>query len=150
MKYIHNKIMWKEFVAGVVLASLILTPWSSLFNSDPYKDVEVTNVEVTDELILITANFTKTECAFKRLEVFGTDFGETYNLAWQNQPSPDEVDNGKEHDRVKGQQTLKIQVTTQKRAFDTIEIRTRHDCNGTIADKTFALIDMENGTRGKG
>ena len=142
MKIIVDRVRWREFVMGLTLGAVFLLPWAHLFGSTPYTNVEVTQVEVIGTEVLVTSNFTKTECTFKRLEVFGTDFGETYNLGWSNQPVSDEADKGTTYDRSAGPQTLRISVETGGRTFDTIEIRTRHDCNGTTTDKVFATLNL--------
>ena len=146
MKYVHSKIMWKEFIAGVLLATLILLPWSSLLDDEPYKDVIITEVERTDEGYVVHANFLKTNCAFKRLEVFGINTGVPIYLKWSaldGSPSTD-------YDRSIGKQYLIILVITADKDYDTLEIRTRHNCNGKTVDKVFATIDVENKTHGKG
>ena len=142
MKIIVDSVRWREFMMGITLGMLFLLPWSSFFGSAPYTNVEVTQVEVIGTEVLVTSNFTKSECTFKRLEVFGTDFGETYNLGWSNQPVPGEADKGTTYDRAVGHQTLRISVETGGRAFDTIEIRTRHDCSGSTVDKVFTTINL--------
>ena len=146
MKYIHNKIMWKEFVAGVLLATLILLPWSSLLGNEPYKDVMITEVERTDEGYVVHANFLKTSCSFKRLEVFGINTGVPVYLTWSaldGSPSTG-------YDRSIGKQHMIILVITSDKDYDTLEIRTRHDCDGKAVDKVFATIDVENETHGEG
>ena len=146
MRYVHNKIMWKELVAGVLLATLILMPWSSLWKSDPYKDVMITEVERTGEGYVVHANFIKTDCTFKRLEVFGINTGVPIYLKWSaldGSPST-------EYDRSIGKQHLIILVITADVDYDTLEIRTRHDCDGVVVDKVFATIDVGNEVHGKG
>ena len=77
MKIIVDSVRWREFGMGMTIGMLFLLPWSSFFGSVPYTDVEITKVDVVGTEVLVTANFNKNECTFKRLEVFGTDFGET-------------------------------------------------------------------------
>lgn len=144
MKYVHNKIMWKEFVAGVLLATLILLPWSSLVGAEPYTNVEITEVERTDEGYVVHASFIKNECTFKRLEVFGINTGRPIYLKW----SPLDGSPSTDYDRSIGKQHLIILVITADVDYDTLEIRTRHDCDGEVVDKVFATIDVESELHG--
>ena len=102
----------------------------------PYKDVVVTEVERTDLGYVVHANFIKTECTFKRLEVFGSNTGVPVYLRWSSlDGSPTTV-----YDRSIGKQHLIVLVITAGADYDTLEIRTRHDCEGKLVDKTFATI----------
>ena len=102
----------------------------------PYKDVVVTEVERTDLGYVVHANFIKTECTFKRLEVFGSNTGVPVYLRWSSlDGSPTTV-----YDRSIGKQHMIILVITAGVDYDTLEIRTRHDCNGQLVDKVFATI----------
>lgn len=140
MRYVHKKIMWKEFAAGVLLAALILLPWSSLLGSEPYTNVEITELERTDEGYVVHANFIKNECTFKRLEVFGINTGVPVFLKWSSLDGSPST----EYDRSIGKQHLIILVITADVDYDTLEIRTRHDCDGVSVDKVFATIDVES------
>jgi len=105
----------------------------------PYSNVEILSVTEAPKVgYLVEAVFTKNECTFKRLEVFGNNTGVLTYLKWQ----PKDGSPSKNYDRSKGQQYLLIEVTTVPNSYDTIEIRTRHDCNGVIVDKVFAIIDL--------
>ena len=105
----------------------------------PYSNVKVISVtEVPEVGYLIAVHFTKNECGFKRLEVFGNNTGIRTYLKWL----PKDGSPSKTYDRSKGEQHLLIEVTTVPNSYDTIEIRTRHDCNGVNVDKIFALIDL--------
>lgn len=102
----------------------------------PYDNVVVESVEKTDSGYIVTANFTKAGCSFRRLEVFGVNTGVPIYLEWgplDGSPSTD-------YDRSIGRQHLKIQISSADWNFDTIEIRTRHDCDGVAVDKVFATI----------
>lgn len=72
-----KKVRWKEMVTGVVLGTVFMSPWSSLFEVRPYTDVQLVSVAKADTAVTITANFRKTDCSFQRLEVFGYDLGKT-------------------------------------------------------------------------
>lgn len=102
----------------------------------PYKDVVVTEVERTDDGYVVHASFIKTECTFKRLEVFGSNTGVPVYLRWSSlDGSPTTV-----YDRSIGKQHLIVLVITAGADYDTLEIRTRHDCDGQLVDKIFATI----------
>ena len=102
----------------------------------PYKDVVVTEVERTDDGYVVHASFIKTECTFKRLEVFGSNTGVPVYLRWSSlDGSPTTV-----YDRSIGKQHLIVLVITSGADYDTLEIRTRHDCGGKLVDKIFATI----------
>lgn len=141
-----KKVRYKEFLAGVALAVAFAFPWSSLLEVEPYTDVRVISVVPTEDGIFVTANFFKESCTFKRLEVFGTDLGQTYNLDWVNVETDPESDHGTTYDRVAGSQTLRILIKTKGAPFDTLEIRTRHSCDGTNTDRTFLKIEVPDVT----
>ena len=102
----------------------------------PYKGVVVTEVERTDDGYVVHASFIKTECTFKRLEVFGSNTGVPVYLRWSSlDGSPTTV-----YDRSIGKQHLIVLVITSGADYDTLEIRTRHDCDGQLVDKIFATI----------
>lgn len=136
-----KSIRYKEFFTGIFLASVIAYPWSSLFDIDPYTDVSTVSVVATEEGVEITANFFKKACTFKRLEVFGTDLGQTYNLDWVSITSSSESDHGSSHDRAIGEQTLRILIKTKGAPFDTFELRTRHVCDGVEVDRIFTKVE---------
>ena len=135
-----KKVRWKEMVTGVVLGTVFMSPWSSLFEVRPYTDVQLVSVAKTDTAVTITANFRKTDCSFQRLEVFGYDLGQTYALDWENVVVRDEVDRGFSYDRVEGGHTLRIKVKLPDTSYDKIEIRTRHLCDGAKIDKVFVTV----------
>jgi len=141
-----KKVRYKEFFAGVVLAVAFAFPWPSLLEVDPYTDVRVISVVPTEDGVVVTANFVKKSCTFKRLEAFGTDLGQTYNLDWVNVETNPESDHGTTYDRAVGNQTLRILIKTKGAPFDTLEIRTRHSCDGTDTDRTFLKIEVPDVT----
>ena len=136
-----KKVRYKEFLAGVFLASLLVFPWSSVLKVDPYTDVTIVSVVPVEGGVIVTANFIKKTCTFKRLEVFGTDLGQTYNLDWINVEVAPESDHGTTYDRAVGEQTLRILIETKGAPFDTFEIRTRHTCDGKDTDRVFVKIE---------
>ena len=130
------KVHFKELVVGAAVASLLVFPWSTLFEPQPYKDVEIVSVMEVDDYVIVKANFHKNECTFNRLEVVGTDLGGTNVLKWED-IDPDQED----PDRSVGQQTLRIKILTDGQPYDQFEIRTRHICDdGKVVDGVFAVI----------
>lgn len=108
-----------------------------LSSPSPYKDVVVDSVERTDDGYIVSANFIKTECEFKRLEVFGVNTGVPIYLKWRALDGSPATD----YDRSIGKQYLVILAITADEDYDTLEIRTRHNCNGELVDKVFATIN---------
>lgn len=139
-----KKVRWKEMTAGVVLGTVFMSPWSSLFEVRPYTNVQLVSVAKTDTSVTLTANFRKTDCSFQRLEVFGFDLGQTYVLNWENVIVREEEDHGPEYDRSNGGQTLRIKVKIPGVGYDKIEIRTRHLCDGAKVDKIFITVDSKD------
>ena len=135
------KVHFKELVVGAAVASLLVFPWSTLFEPQPYKDVEIVSVMEVADYVLVKANFYKTQCVFDRLEVVGTDLGETYRLEWENE---EVSDTDKDYDRALGSQTLRIKIFTGGNPYDQYELRTRHICEGgQVVDSTFAIIESK-------
>ena len=133
------KVHFKELAVGAAVASLLVFPWSTLFEQKPYKDVEIVSVMEVADYVIVKANFYKSECVFNRLEVVGTDLGETHRLEWEN---ADANGNGEDYDRAVGKQTLGIKILTNGNPFDQFEIRTRHICDdGEVIDGVFATIE---------
>ena len=133
-------IIW-GLIFGVVFTAILQGAIWLLSEPNPYKDVVVENVEKTDSGYIVTASFIKTECTFKRLEVFGVNTGIPIYLEWEaldGSPSTD-------YDRSIGKQHLVILAITADAAYDTLEIRTRHDCGGQLVDKVFAKIQTQGG-----
>jgi hypothetical protein len=135
------KIHFKELAVGAAVASLLVFPWSTLFEPQPYKDVEIVSVMEVADYVIVKANFYKNECVFNRLEVIGTDLGQTYRLDWEN---ADNNDHDEGYDRAVGKQTLRIKIFTNGNPYDQFEIRTRHVCeDGKVIDGVFATIDSK-------
>ena len=131
------KIHYKELIVGALAASALLFPWHDWLEPKPYKDVAIVSVvKDSDYSFVVTANFVKVGCTYKRLEVAGISLAKTTTtLTWQDL---DQVDTG---DRSTGSQTLSIRVLTGGDQYDKFEIRTRHDCNGKTVDKVFATLE---------
>ena len=103
----------------------------------PYRNVEVQSVNHVGDQVFLVANFEKTDCTFARLTAIAGVAGETEFLHWEN---IDATDTG---DRSAGVQTLRIAISVLGIDYDWIEIRTRHDCNGTKADRVFYRISPD-------
>ena len=139
---------WVNLVWGLALG-IIFFAAAQLYVSlsrlpVPYTDVVVNEVVTTDNGYFIYAEFNKTDCTFRRLEVFGNNTGQLVYLPWvtlDNSPSEN-------YDRSVGEQHLPIEVYTEGRAYDQIEIRTRHLCGDILVDKVFAKIDIKEELQG--
>jgi hypothetical protein len=104
---------------------------------DPYSNVSVISTERVRDNVEVLASFRKNECTFIRLETFGSRTGVLVYTNWN-----DLQGHGKEHDRIAGEHTLAISIRAPQGQFDSLEIRTRHDCNGVIVDKVFAIVPL--------
>lgn len=103
-----------------------------LFEPTPYSNVEIVWHELSDDTFSFIANFTKHDCRFERLTVVGSTQGVTDLLHWQDDDGLPE-----DFDRLSGQQTLRITIDTNRQAWDWIEVRTRHNCDGRFVDRIF-------------
>lgn len=131
----HN-ILW-----GAAFGMLFTTILQSFIwltsDPSPYKDVVIESVERTDDGYIVSANFIKTQCEFKRLEVFGLNTGVPIYLKWKALDGSPATN----YDRSIGKQNMVILAITVDRDYDALEVRTRHDCNGKLVDKVFATIN---------
>jgi hypothetical protein len=126
---------------STVLSLLLYIGGGLLVGPSPYTKVVV---ESTQEATIngeagwiVKANFKKTACEFVRLEVIGITLGVPTIIKW------DPIDgDSRNYDRNVGQQVLEIFVRPYKGAYDTLEIRTRHNCAGESVDKVFATISL--------
>ena len=135
---ITANVFW-ALAIGIVGTLLIEAYVKVTADPVPYSGVEILSVtEVPEVGYLVEAHFTKNECKFKRLEVFGNNTGVLKYLKWE----PRDGSPNKTYDRSKGEQYMLIEVTTVPNSYDTIQIRTRHDCDGTIIDKVFATVNL--------
>ena len=135
MKY---NILWGILLGAIFTSVLQISMWLTS-DPSPYKDVVVHSVERTEDGYIVSASFTKLQCEFKRLEVFGSNTGRPVYLQWKPLDGSPDTD----YDRSAGSQQLIILALSAGRSFDTIEIRTRHDCDGEMVDKVFATIDTQ-------
>jgi len=129
--------LWIAFAALLgAAAQFVLSDWVK--NPVPYRNVQVQSLSFADSRISLVANFEKTACKFERLTAIAGVAGETQFLYWEN---IDATDTG---DRSVGTQTLRIAISVLGIDYDWIEIRTRHDCDGTKADRVFYRIEPDD------
>ena len=129
-------VLWGLLLGTFFTIATQVAFWA-LSAPSPYKDVVVESVERTEDGYIVSANFIKTQCEFRRLEVFGVNTGVPIYLKWKALDGSPATD----YDRSIGKQHMVILAITADRDYDTIEIRTRHDCNGELVDKVFATIN---------
>ena len=131
-------ILWGILLGALFTSIVQLSIWLTS-DPSPYKDVVVDSVERTEEGYIVSAHFTKLQCEFKRLEIFGSNTGRPVYLQWE----PLDGSPATDYDRSVGNQQLIILAISGGMSFDTIEIRTRHDCDGELVDSVFATIDTQ-------
>lgn len=124
-------------IAGVVIGVSvgIFTSGGDLVDPcNPYNTPQVNSLEwVSEDSILVSANFVKnSSTTFKDLKVYGQSYLEWESLPWQDVT-------GAKGDRLAGEQTLKINVGSEREKFAKYEIRTRHICaiDNSKVDKVF-------------
>lgn len=133
--------MSKDLLWGLLFGALFLAVSQVVFHyiegPVPYTDVHVESLERTDAGYIVDAHFLKTDCTFVRLEAFGINTGVPLYLDWVAEDgSP-----ARDYDRSLGFQRLVILVKDGGKDYETIELRTRHDCDGVFVDKVFATIN---------
>jgi hypothetical protein len=141
-KFINLGAFLQIAIMSIALSIILYTGGQLLLGPNPYNKVVV---ESTQEATIngesgwrILAHFEKTDCEFVRLEVVGITLGVPEIIKW------DPIDNGpRDYDRNVGQQVLEIFVKPYDGAYDKLEIRTRHRCEGEIVDKVFATIPLK-------
>lgn len=155
-KIFHNT---KDFLIGSVASlAFIVMPYlyfyTDVFESglDPYEVTEASyNIEdygpewLNGKSIVIKASFIKTDCEFRRLEVFGNYADEWFIIPWSNT-----LDVDAEGDRIKGEATLRITAQPYDKDYDQVQIRTRHMClvevdgkeKEVFVDKIFWTFDI--------
>jgi hypothetical protein len=137
MRAHKTNILWVVLL-GVLFAGVVHSYFMLVKPPLPYKDVEMYPVVAVEGGYIVEALFTKVQCTFKRLEVFGDNTGRPQRLVWGNADgSPD-----KEYDRSSGKQWLSLRVDADLHDYETLEIRTRHDCGGEQVDKVFAIVEL--------
>jgi len=125
------------FLGGVI--TFQLGSWATKMR--PYWDVELISAEVIESGdVHIAANFVKGDCTLKLFVPVGVTFaGRRTNLIHSDLDGRGQLD-----DRLAGKTTLRIVVHTDGAEYDSLEIRTRHDCGGLKIDKTFMTLDLES------
>lgn len=129
-------VVW-GLLLGTFFTIVTQVAFWALSAPSPYKNVVVESVERTDDGYIVSASFIKTQCEFKRLEVFGLNTGVPIYLKWKALDGSPATD----YDRSIGKQHMVILAITADGDYDTLEIRTRHNCNGELVDKVFATIN---------
>lgn len=127
------------FLAGAVIAAaLSIVPVVANKTPAPYKDVQVIDTRrLANGDIRFKANFMKNDaCVFADLQVYGYYFGRWERLNWTDPK-------GDSGDRLSGYQTLTLDIHTGTIPYDTVEIRTRHVCDGKKSDRVFSTIEVE-------
>lgn len=117
---------------GFAFGGLVRETYEVMSVHVPYRNVDIIDAHMEGDQFVLTANFTKTDCAFARLSVVGIGFEQTHQLEWRDQD-----DLGQNHDRELGSHTLRIVADTEGLELDFIEVRTRHICDGETVDRTF-------------
>lgn len=133
-----SKMAW--LILALVVINLAPHVAPRLFEPSPYRNVEVVRVEREENTLRVVANFEKTACTFRRLTVVGYLADATDILSWR-----DGFGLPPDHDREPGSQTMNIEIMVRGVAYDWVEIRTRHDCDGQTVDRVFAHIELPEG-----
>jgi hypothetical protein len=133
------KPFYLGFILGAFLLGLPYLVVTDYFKGEPYEVTKVTyNVNnVSGGTIELRASFIKKDCEFLKLAVFGEYLGEWFIIPWKD------IDHiGENTDRLVGGQTLRISIGPLDYTFSSIEVRTRHDCNGEKVDKVFTRLEL--------
>lgn len=131
-----NKTRVKDTSIGAILGLGLAVPYfftQGLFEPRPYNNVTVDDLSYVDgnRSVGVQATFVKTEeCTFQDLKVFGEYLGVWVPLTWSDPK-------GEEGDRYTGYNTLHILVDVEGVYYSTIEVRTRHSCDGKKVDEIF-------------
>jgi hypothetical protein len=142
-KFLRLGNILQVLVMSTALSIILYTGGNLLLAPNPYTNVVIEYVRPESvhggDGWVVSASFKKKSCQFVRLEVVGLTLGVPEILEW------DPISKGdKDYDRNNGNQQLKIFVKPFVGGYDTIEIRTRHNCNGETVDKVFATIPLNN------
>jgi hypothetical protein len=117
----------KDFLFGVTTTLALAMAWFLLLMpTEPYSRVEVVNYSPTDNGYSFQVNFEKGPCEFVVLKAFGANLGVWSYLEWSS---------AAEGDRLAGGHTLDVNIETDGQSFDTIQMRTRHTCEGVKTDR---------------
>ncbi len=126
------------FLLGLVLA---YPAWiaSGVFNPIPYREVEVVEQQKTGNKLHLVVNFIKEpDCRLQDFQVLGERLGTFKPLKWQSSDGPQES-----YDKNAGINTMDVVITIPETPVTSIEIRTRHDCDGVVVEKTFLRLPLE-------
>jgi hypothetical protein len=118
-------------VAYAVLAPLAV----DFLGTRPYHSVNAhTEYWTKDELVLQTTFFKNDACTIRAFNAIGIANGIPEYLTYRDLDGLPPL-----FDRDPGSQSLNIAVDISKRIYDTVEIRTRHQCIGydSLINKTF-------------
>lgn len=141
------------FVVGSLLFGIPYLSSVGAFQPVPYR-VEYVKYTLSDneKYVTVESGFWKDGCELNRFEVVGIDFGIVSNVPFVDNFDPDEYTEEeletREFDRIAGYHTLKIKIGPLSKPYDSLEIRTRHECKtGTDqienVDKVYAKIKLE-------
>lgn len=140
LEALPRSIHIRDFLVGLLTAVLCFTPVAAFLiqlKETPYTDVKIESVEFTESEIIVVSTFNKNDmCKYVALGVFGGNLGQWSPLEWRDVETP-------QGDRFAGLNTLRMRILPQGNPYQTIEIRTRHDCDGVKVDKIFATIDID-------
>jgi len=134
----HKQLAGYNVIIGVILGMLLgFVPYLYLKEVSPYEDVKIVSVTTNRNTARITATFTKNSCEFQKLGVFGVNLrGDGMAVSWTPLDRLTKTEN-----RLSGSQTLIIEIDTSP-IYEKYEIRTRHNCDGAIVEKTFATVSI--------
>ena len=113
------------FPAGYIVFDKLMTPV-------PYGEVQLLSKVEHEGYTDYTFSHVKYQCVFKKLVVFGVNFGILTPLEWE-----DPVTQTTNRDRLAGKQILSLRVFDGGIRYSSIEIRTRHDCDGQTVDRIY-------------
>lgn len=149
---VQNKI--RDLLLGALLSLVVIIPFlyfkTDVFKTQPYSvNVATYTFENNGRDMVIVADFEKLTCedGFDSLDVFGRYLGQWFLIPWRNTEYNDVAG-----DRKLGSHTLRITASPIDKAYDTVEIRTRHKCPDDnpdtetieyrIVDKIFYTFDL--------
>ena len=129
----------KTAVVGMALGMMLSLPPAIYFltlPTEPYTNVEKISIRKYGDEVRIIASFHKNDdCVFVDIGVFGGILGQWDKVEWRDMDEP-------QGDRIAGRHTIRMIVSLDK-PYQTIEVRTRHDCNGEKVDKIFLKIPID-------
>jgi hypothetical protein len=127
----------------LLLIGLVGAPWvldrSGLFEPQPYTDVTLLRADHEGDTLHVVAGYTRADdsCEYVNAVAIGIAFGEATALEWTPYRGPNVTEV-----REPGRQKLDWDIRVNGGVFDTVEIRTRHFCDGERVDRTMLVIDM--------